>query len=264
MNIWTFDHYNLVFVLVSAFILQIAFFAIAASFKTDKVTDLAYGGSFATIALVLIVTQDYSLPAIITALMVSIWGIRLSGYLFYRILRIKNDKRFDGIREHFLKFASFWLLQTIAIWIIFIPSAIVISKVSVELTSLAIAGLIIWVIGFVIEAVADYQKFIFKQNVKNKGKWIDSGLWRYSRHPNYFGEILCWWGIYIFGINYYQGLEYLSIISPLFITFLLLFVSGVPTLEKKYKERYKDNPAFSKYISATSLIIPLPKRKHHD
>ncbi|MCA9383385.1 DUF1295 domain-containing protein [Candidatus Dojkabacteria bacterium] len=264
MNILSFDHYNLMFVLLSALILQIAFFIIAAGFKTDKVTDLAYGGSFATIALVLIVTQDYSLPAIICALMVTIWGIRLSGYLFYRILTIKNDKRFDGIREHFLKFASFWILQTVAIWIIFIPSAIVITKAPANITSLAITGLVIWAIGFVIETIADYQKFIFKQNVNNKGKWIDSGLWRYSRHPNYFGEILCWWGIYIFGITYFQGLEFLSIISPLFITFLLLFVSGVPTLEKKYTERYKNNPEFQKYVSETSLIIPLPKSKNHD
>jgi steroid 5-alpha reductase family enzyme len=109
--------------------------------------------------------------------------------------------------------------------------------------------------------VADWQKFVFKNREKNRGLWIQSGLWNYSRHPNYFGEILLWWGIFLYVTPFIQGLYWISVIGPLFITFILLFVSGIPLLEKKYDKKYVKNEKYQKYKSSTSVLILLPKKR---
>ena len=123
-----------------------------------------------------------------------------------------------------------------------------------------ILGMIVWLTGLTIETIADSQKFKFKNDPKNKGSWIDTGIWKYSRHPNYFGEISCWWGIFIYSLSFQNGLSWLTIIGPVFITLLIMFVSGIPTLEKKYKERYKDNTDYQKYKNETNLLVPWFKK----
>jgi steroid 5-alpha reductase family enzyme len=120
-----------------------------------------------------------------------------------------------------------------------------------------IIGVILWIIGFIFEAVGDAQLKTFKSNPENKGKIMQSGLWKYTRHPNYFGEALMWWAIWIISMSTLSWINILGIIGPLFITYLLLFVSGVPLLEKKYK----DNEAFQAYAKKTSIFFPLPPKK---
>jgi steroid 5-alpha reductase family enzyme len=246
-----------------SFIIQILFFIYAALFKTDKVTDLSYGLTFIIIALFSLLTnKTYFSYQILSVAMILIWGLRLSTYLFIRILKTKKDKRFDGIREDFFKFAKFWFFQAIAVWIISLPSSYINSlNIDIQLNTLMFLGLIVWLVGIITETTADIQKFKFKNDPKNKDKWIQSGVWKYSRHPNYFGEMLCWWGIFIFTIPLQNGASHLTIIGPIFITYILLFVTGVPTLEKKYDKRYINNPDYKKYKKETSIIIPLPIKK---
>ncbi len=252
----------LITALLISFGIQIFFFLFAATFKTDKFTDLAYGISFVIIALYFLFTNNTYFPTqIAIAAAVTIWSLRLATYLFIRILKIKKDSRFDERRENLLEFAKFWLLQAISTWVIMLPTIVILSSNKSNLVAQTlITGALIWAFGFTIETIADWQKFRFKNKPENKNQWIQSGLWKYSRHPNYFGEILCWWGIFIMALPYLQGIELLTVVSPLYITILLLFISGIPPLEKKHDEKYGGREDYQQYKEKTSVLIPLPPK----
>ncbi len=240
--------------------LQVLFFLIASTFKTDKVTDLAYGVSFVLAIWLIFLSSTYSWTKLLVVLAVSLWGMRLAVYLFIRIIKMGRDKRFDDIREKFWDFARFWFLQAVSIWMIIFPYVWFVDQTVVEPTNLFYIGLGIWLAGLIIETIADWQKFQFKNNPENKGKWTDVGLWNYSRHPNYFGEILCWVGLFISIFPYLSGLKYLFIISPVYITSLLLFISGIPPLEERYDKKYGGNRKYQQYKKSTSLLIPWFKK----
>lgn len=248
---------------VISVVIQAVFFILASIFKTDKVTDLSYGLSFIIIAIYLIFTNEtVGKVQALVSLMVIFWGIRLILYLFQRILIIGKDKRFDGVRDNFKKFLFFWTFQAVAVWIISLPAILIISK-NYRLygnSFLFYLGILMWLVGIFVESIADKQKFDFKNDPKNADKWIEDGIWKYSRHPNYFGEILLWWGIYIITLPYLNNFEHMAIIGPIFITSILLFVSGIPPLEKKYNLKYKDNDAYQRYKKTTSILVPLPKK----
>lgn len=240
--------------------LQLLGFTLAFSFRTDKFTDLFYGSSFAIAALfILLSNKVFYLAHILLFFMVAIWGLRLSLYLFKRIKKIKKDTRFDAFRHDFFKFGGFWLLQAAAIIIIGMPAFLFLGSDYSGLGFFGFAGILIWLAGFLTEAVADHQKFIFKK--KNPNSWIQSGLWKYSRHPNYFGEIVCWIGVFIYAMPGLRGLGWLSIASPVFVTVLLLYVSGIPLLEKKYDEKYGKNPDYAEYKERTSILVPMPPKR---
>jgi len=253
---------NFLSALIISLAINILFFSLASILKTDKFTDLVYGLSFIILAWFFVLqTRTFYFYQIFLAVMISLWGLRLIGYLFIRILKIKKDRRFDGIREKPLAFLKFWIFQGLAVWIIMLPSIYLFNQQQPkELNSLMIAGFVIWVFGLLIETVADWQKFVFKNNPKNKDRWVNVGLWRYSRHPNYFGEMTLWWGIFIFCAPFLQSLAWLTIVGPLFITYILLFVSGIPLLEKRYDKKYADNQSYQRYKKNTSLLIPLPPK----
>ncbi len=248
------------FTFLIIFGLQVLFFIIANTFKTDKVTDLAYGISFFIALWLIFFTSAYSLPKLLVVTAVTLWGLRLAVYLFIRILKMGRDKRFDNIRNNFFDFAKFWFLQAVSIWIILLPYIWFIDRPAADMKTLFYPGLAVWAVGLIIETIADWQKFKFKNNPENKGKWTDIGLWKYSRHPNYFGEILCWIGLFIAVLPYLSGLRYLFIVSPVYITSLLLFVSGIPPLEKRYDQKYGDDRKYQQYKSSTSLLIPWFKK----
>lgn len=231
--------------------IQIAFFIIAATRKTDKVTDLAYGLTFAVVAVYLYLTTRTP-QALLIASLVGVWGLRLSGYLFIRILKTGTDKRFDGIRNDWRKFAKFWLLQAISIWMISL-NFIYFSSFG---QAYSVLGIFIFVLGLALESLADLQKFAFKSLPENKNKWVDVGLWKFSRHPNYFGEMLVWWGIFIFTLPSLSGTSYLFVISPIFITTLLLFVTGIPTIERKYDALFGGQREYQFYRETTNLLVP--------
>ncbi|MGV8162192.1 MAG: DUF1295 domain-containing protein [Candidatus Nanoarchaeia archaeon] len=254
--------YGLWISLLVVFLLQAIFFLFAARFKTDKVTDLSYGLTFVVISLfLLLINPDVGAIQWIFFILILLWGTRLSVYLFTRILKIKKDSRFDGIRERFLSFAKFWVLQGLSIWIILLPITSVLILKDLFYSFVFWAGILIWLVGFITESVADYQKSKFYNTKESKTKWIATGLWKYSRHPNYFGEILCWWGIFIAATPYLSGWTWVSVLSPLWITYLLIYVTGLPPLEKKADEKYMHNSAYEKYKKRTSSLIPLPLKK---
>lgn len=239
-----------------------AFFAIAATRRTDAVTDLSYSLSFAMLAIVLPFLGAHEPIQLAASLLVLVWAARLGVYLFRRILRIKVDHRFDGMRDNPLRFARFWLLQALSVAVIMLPVSYLLGRDTAPGFGLwALAGATIWAVGLVIESVADAQKSAFKARDENRGRFVSSGLWRYSRHPNYFGEMLVWWGLFVYAVPFLDGAAFAVVIGPLFITLLLLFVSGIPLLERSADEKHGDDPAYREYKRATSILVPLPPRR---
>ena len=244
--------------------IQAALFIVAAAFRTDKVTDLSYGLTFIALALLLIGDEvRWLTPATALALMVVLWGLRLAVYLFYRILRVGRDARFDGVREHFWKFAQFWFLQGVAVWIIMLPTTLwfALPDANDGWSGWMAAGALIWLAGLAIETVADAQKFVFKSREGMRSRWPDHGLWRYSRHPNYFGELLCWWGLFAFVAPELGWWALAGAAGPLTITGLLLFVTGIPTLEASAQRKWGGDPAYVAYRLRTNRLIPWPPHR---
>jgi steroid 5-alpha reductase family enzyme len=238
-----------------------AFFAVAAIRRTDVVTDLSYSLTFALLAIVLPFTGGHEPVQLVASLLVLVWAVRLGTYLFRRILRMKVDHRFDEMRDKPLRFARFWLLQAIAVAVILLPVSYLLDRNSAPgFGAWAIAGAAVWLIGLVVETAADAQKSGFRANDANRGRFITTGLWRYSRHPNYFGEILVWWGLFVYAVPFLHGAAFAVVVGPVFITLLLLFVSGIPPLERSAEQKYGDDPAYRDYKRRTSVLVPLPPR----
>ncbi|XP_022092156.1 uncharacterized protein LOC110980115 [Acanthaster planci] len=256
------DEYNLAICAIVTVVMQTIFFIIAATCKFDKVTDFAGGSNFVVLALLtFFISQTYTARQIAVTILVCLWGIRLSGYLLYRIVKIGEDKRFDDIRGNILKFAGFWFFQALWVFSVSLP-VIFINAVKTafrsELGALDIIGIIFFVFGLVIETVADQQKFNFRNKAENKGKWCNVGLWYWSRHPNYLGEIILWLGIFLMSCGVVMHCEWVVVISPIFIICILLFVSGVPMLEQKSDDRYGSRADYKEYKKQTSPIIFFP------
>ncbi|GAB1483112.1 DUF1295 domain-containing protein [Treponema sp.] len=228
-----------------------------------KVADISYSLGFAVLTLVILFTNKaFALPQLLAALFVILWAARLGAYLLTRILKIGKDDRFDDKRGNFVKFLSFWILQALAVWLVLMPVSVLLSLSDIgPLSIVSIIGALLWAIGFIIEIISDAQKFSFKNKKENANKWIQSGLWKYSRHPNFFGEILLWWGVFIFVLPYLSGALYLSIVGPIAITLLLLFVSGIPLLEQSGDRKYGNDEAYKSYKKRTSIFLLLPQRK---
>ncbi|QEN05294.1 DUF1295 domain-containing protein [Thiospirochaeta perfilievii] len=244
-------------------VINLFFFIIAFSFKTDKVTDLSYSLSFVLLAPLLLLSSGANFTSIQLGLTLAIvlWGLRLGSYLLKRILITKTDDRFDDKRDNPANLIRFWLLQTVAVWLIMLPySKILTLRGDHDITPLTIVGFVLYLLGLIIEAVSDSQKFRFKNREENKNRWMDKGLWKYSRHPNYYGELLVWWGLFIVVTPLLSGFGFLTILGPVTITLLLLFVSGIPLLEKSADKKYGSNKEYIKYKESTSLLIILPKR----
>lgn len=256
MNPFAFDPLNILFSLLVSMALQAIFFVFAAALKTDKVTDLTYSLTFFLLAVGLALNNPNAGAAHwILAGMVMLWAVRLGAYLLIRIMHMGRDRRFDGIRENFLPFLLFWTFQGITVWATMLPVTVALSG-EIQTGAAFLIGSALWLIGLGIETIADQQKFLFKSKSENENRWMDSGLWKYSRHPNYFGEILLWWGLFIATVPALSGWLYLTVIGPIFITCILLFFSGIPPLERRYKEKYGTNPEFQKYRKGTSMLIP--------
>ena len=251
---------SLLLTLGISLLIQAVFFTFAATLKTDKVTDLSYGLSFVLIAMALLLRGDPGhRPQLALALMVIAWGLRLAGYLLFRIIHMGRDKRFDGVRENVLRFLRFWVFQGIAVWIIMLPVIVWFHRPG-EWHVLMTAGAIVWAAGFVMETIADAQKFAAKSRPGGESRWMDTGLWRYSRHPNYFGELLVWWGIFVFVVRDLSLAERVTIIGPLAITFLLLRVTGIPTLEASAAKKWGENPDYRAYVARTSRLVLMPPK----
>ena len=241
---------------------------IPASFgKTERFYDLTGGLTYLTVVGFSLWAGSQSEPPspreLIISLLVVIWSLRLSSFLYFRIHRTGKDGRFDQLKTSPIRFLVPWTLQGLWVFLTMIV-VIVINSQADSGTPLGIwdgIGLSIWILGFGIEAIADKQKTVFNTEPNNQGKWIDSGLWSYSRHPNYLGEILLWTGIAFFGISCFTGLERVAWVSPIFIYLLLTKVSGIPILDKRALEKWGDDPEYQKYRENTPALLPRFNKK---
>lgn len=251
----------LLLLLVASIVINGGMFVIAYKLQSDKLTDVSYAVSFIVLALIAHFFSSQQVVHWLLTLMVCVWAVRIGGFLLYRVIKVGKDRRFDGMRENFWQFGKFWAGQALSVWVLMLPIGLL-TNANASLTTTSVVGIVIWGVGVIIESIADFQKYAFHENPANKGKWIESGIWRYSRHPNYFGEILVWVGIYVTAWPFLSGIGALvGVVSPLFITILLLFVSGVPLLEKSADKRWGNDPRYKQYKRSTSLIVPLPKSR---
>ena len=191
--------------------------------------------------------------------LVAIWSIRLSGFLFLRIHHKGKDGRFDDLKTSPVRFLVPWTLQ--GLWIFLTANVVIVinsqTGPSPPLGIWDVIGLLIWILGFGIEVLADMQKTRFNSNPKNEGRWIDQGLWSLCRHPNYLGETLLWTGIAVFGVSCLGGFEWVSWISPVFVYLLLTKVSGIPILDRRALSKWGDDPEYQAYRERVPAMIPL-------
>jgi steroid 5-alpha reductase family enzyme len=235
-------------------------FLFAYKFKTDQLTDLSYALTFIFLVLLGFLTTGLSKVKLILLCMILLWAARLGIFLFIRIRNIKKDRRFDNIRENFFKFFGFWFFQGISVWIILLPSLIFFSSEG-KMSIFSWIGFAVWFLGLTLETFSDLQKYQFNKNNK-EGKWISTGLWKYSRHPNYFGEILLWIGVYLFTFNSLNSIQKIfAFNSPVLIALLLIFITGLPKLEKYADKKWGKLKQYKEYKRKTSILMPwFPKK----
>lgn len=242
--------------IVVVWIYMTLWFTYAWAVKRNDVADFAWGAGFPILAVVLMqLNESSSLKALLVTSLITAWGLRLMIHIFPRLQRKKEDFRYAQMRDKWGKSAfirsylQVFLLQGLFLLLISASTMVVITG-NDNFAWYNYAGIAVWLFGFYFESIGDWQLGRFIKNPKNKGKIMTEGLWKYTRHPNYFGEVTQWWGIWmiVIGVNYWQ----FAVISPITITLLIYFVSGIPLLEKKYK----DNPDYQKYAKKTPKFFP--------
>lgn len=231
--------------------------------KTEHYYDLT--GSFTYLIVITtaaVLSDNLDTRAMIAAALVVIWALRLGSFLFRRIKRDGRDGRFDQIKIHPLRFLMAWTMQ--GLWVLLTSAcalAIITSNERHPLGWVSVLGIIIWAVGFGIEAIADHQKSNFKKDPANKEQFITTGLWAWSRHPNYFGEITLWVGMAIIALPVLSGWQWATLISPVFVTLLLTRVSGIPLLEQRAQAKWGDDESFQTYTKNTPVLILRPPRQ---
>lgn len=251
------EHFILIALYQICFILTC--YVISIHLNRNDVADVAWGIGFVIISWISFFISDFSVKKLLVTIMVTLWGLRLSIHILLRNIKKDEDFRYKNWRNswknfYLRSFLQIYLLQGVIMYLMSIPIIIISTKDYSSFLVPDLIAIIIWIFGFIYQIIADYQLKLFAENSKNKGKILQHGLWKFSRHPNYFGEILIWWGIFFFTVKHDYIL--ISIISPLLITYLIIFVSGVPMLEKKYK----NNQEYQDYKRRTNAIFPFFKR----
>jgi steroid 5-alpha reductase family enzyme len=243
-----------------AFLIQWLAFIPAYLMQSERFFDLT--GSITYISVTIIAVLAGPLVdgrSILLLALVMIWAARLGTFLFRRIHKAGKDARFDEIKPSFIRFLNAWTLQ--GLWVTLTLSAALAAITATtrrELGLFALIGFLVWGFGFAIEVTADIQKSRFRAHPENKGKFIHTGLWAWSRHPNYFGEIVLWVGIAIIALPILRGWQWVTLISPIFVTVLLTRISGVPLLEKRSDEKWGGQEDYEAYKERTPVLIPRP------
>ena len=246
----------------AVFVYMTLIFIIALFKKDNSIVDIAWGLGFVLVALLtFFLEKGFSFRRALVTALVLIWGIRLAVHIFIRNRGKGEDFRYAQWRKDWGRwfllrsFFQIFMLQGFLLLIIVYPVMLVNFSKDIGTSLLDIIGLFVWLVGFFFEAGGDYQLSRFKRIPQNKGKIMSSGLWKYTRHPNYFGEAVMWWGVFLIALSVPYG--WTAVISPILITFLLLRVSGVTMLEKKYA----GNKEFEAYSKRTNTFFPwFPKR----
>ena len=236
-------------------------FFIALYKKRNDVADIAWGLGYILVCVFLFFIKPHSSISLLLYGLVTLWGVRLSAYIYFRNKGKQEDFRYQQWRKEWAEtfywrsYLQVFLLQAFFLLVIISPVIFAAASPSQNFSWVTAVGVFLWFVGFFFQAVGDHQLSIFSKYRKSKTEILQTGLWRYSRHPNYFGEILMWWSVFLIVVPFSQSFYF--IISPLTITILLVFVSGIPLLEKKYA----GNAAFDDYKRRTSALFPLPVKK---
>ncbi len=248
---------------ILAFAINWLAFIPANIWQTEKFYDLTGSITYVTIMLVACaLSGPLDNRALIIAALVMVWALRLGSFLFLRIRDDGKDQRFDKIKISPPRFFFTWTLQ--ALWVLLTAAsalAIITSGTKLPIDIFAIIGIALWLAGFAIEVVSDRQKREFRKKPENKGKFISTGLWAWSRHPNYFGEILLWTGITVASLPILSGWQWVTIISPIFVATLLIRISGIPKLEAHAEEKWGDDPSYRAYADNTPVLMMRPPKK---
>ncbi len=245
-----------------AFVVQWVAFVPAFVYKTEKFFDITGGITFLSVVIFAVFAGLPNNRSWLLAVLISIWAIRLSSFLFMRIHAAGEDSRFREIKQSFFRFLFAWTLQ--GLWVSFSLAAAlaaITAQAKPELDGFALIGFLVWLLGFSLEVIADKQKSDFRAVPENKGKFINTGLWAWSRHPNYFGEIMLWVGVAMIALPTLNGWAWVTLISPLFVTLLLTRISGVPLLEESADKKWGGQANYETYKANTSILIPMPPKK---
>ena len=226
-------------------------------FQTEKFFDLTGSITYlTTVFAALYITDSAKISDYVIVSCVAIWAIRLGSFLFMRIHKAGEDRRFREIKTNFTRFFMTWTLQ--GMWVSMCLLCVLTALTSysgIIMNNVFYIGLLIFIIGFIIEVVADHQKTVFRKDVNNKDKFISTGLWSYSRHPNYLGEILLWFGVAIMSFSSLQDLQYLTLISPIFVYILLVYISGIRILENQGDKKWGHLDSYKEYLKNTPRLL---------
>ena len=239
-------------------------FVPAAISKTEKYFDATGSLTYLMVMGMCLATlgAQISMRAVFLTGAVAVWALRLGTYLMRRIHAEGKDGRFDELKKHPSTFIVPWVLQ--ALWV-FLTSLAVVTLLAIHpnephLLVTDVLGGVCWVLGFAVEATADAQKAAFRKDPNNAGRFIQSGLWGWSQHPNYFGEILLWSGLFVVGAGFFEGSQWLAALSPLFVYVLLTRISGINLLDERAVARWGHEPAYQTYRKRTPVLFPRPPR----
>ena len=228
--------------------------------KTEHYYDLTGSVTYVTVILfALIAAGNFDPRSLLIAVLCLIWAIRLGSFLFVRVKAAGFDRRFSRMLEIPMQFFMTWTLQGLWVTVTLAAGMAALTSQPVPIGPFAIVGAVVWLIGFAIEVISDRQKSRFRE--ENKEGFITSGLWSWSRHPNYFGEIVLWLGIAIIALPTLSGWQWATMISPIFVIVLLTKISGVRMLEVSGKKRWGTDEGYQAYLASTSVLIPLPPKK---
>ncbi len=249
----------------AAYVVQWIAFVPAYGMKTEKFFDLLGGSTYFILTFALVLLSPHTtVRSIVIAVFVMIWSARLASFLFLRVRKSGKDGRFDDIKHDALRFFNVWNIQ--GLWITFTAAAAWVGITAKQTTAnsvdaFLVLGALLWIAGFSIEVIADSQKSEFRADPANKDRFITTGLWKLSRHPNYFGEILLWLGIAVIAFPVMYGWSYVALFSPVFVFILLNFVSGVPLLEKRSNKRWGGDSEYENYKKTTPVLLPIIGKK---
>jgi steroid 5-alpha reductase family enzyme len=239
------------------FCIQWISFIPAFIFQTEKFYDLTGSITYlTTVFTALYITDSGNISDYVIVSCVAIWAIRLGSFLFMRIHKAGEDRRFRDIKPNFTRFFMTWTLQGMWVSMCLLCVLTALSSYSgIIVNNIFYIGLMIFISGFIIEVLADHQKTVFRKNIDNKDKFISSGLWAYSRHPNYFGEILLWLGIAVMSFSSLEGYQYFTLISPIFVYILLVYISGIRMLENQANKKWGHLDSYKEYLKNTPRLF---------